>query len=178
MKNRLKEFISHIDSNIEILEIKNSDIIFEQRVKLKCFQCENYYKKWTCSSNIPVLDYENIIKNEYSNALIFYLVTPVDEETFQSVRTRSTNILHKSLLASEKYLYDNNYSLATSFIGGSCKLCKNGCHPEKCANPLLARIPMEAAGINVIKTMKNLKIDVKFPITNELSRYGLLLWED
>lgn len=178
MKNKIIDFLKKINSQVKILEIKNSDIIFEERVKLKCFHCEHFNHKHTCPPAFPELDYQHMITKEYNNAMILYIKMPVNKEHFEEIRSKSTNVLHKVLLEAEKFLYDNNHSLAISFLGGSCKLCKNGCNPEKCNNPLCARIPMEALGINVIKTMKNSGIDIKFPITNEISRYGLLLWED
>ena len=46
--------------------------------------------------------------------------------------------------------------MAISFIGGSCKLCKNGCAKDKCNNPGMARIPLEATGVNVIKSLDNI----------------------
>ena len=42
----------------------------------------------------------------------------------------------------------------------------------------MARIPMEATGINVIKTLKEVGYDINFPIEDSLSRVGLLLWEE
>ncbi len=163
---------------IEIFEIKTSDFCFEQRVELKCFYCSNYNKKWTCPPKIPKVDYKTIIQNEYKEGLIIRYSEEITKETFQEVRLRTTNMLHKILLDAEKFLYDRNVIMVLSFIGGSCKLCKNNCNPQKCNNPQLARIPMEATGINVVKTLKKINIDVDFPIENNLSRYGLLLWEE
>ena len=73
-------------------------------------------------------------------------------------------------------MYINNNSLAISFIGGSCKLCKNGCGKERCNNPGMARIPLEATGVNVIKTLENIGIKVQFPIKDRFYRYGLIAW--
>jgi len=47
-------------------------------------------------------------------------------------------------LKMEKLLWEKNNSTAISFIGGSCKLCKNGCGSDKCNNPYMARSPLEA----------------------------------
>ncbi len=170
----------YIEENFEkmmIYDIKPEEIVFEERVKLKCFYCNRYNEKWTCPPKIPKVDYEKIIKKEYSNAIILEYKLPIVNNNFEEIRIRTTNYLHKSMLKVEKYLYEKNCTLATSFIGGSCKLCKN-CNPEYCNNPLMARIPMEATGINVIRTMKKLGVEIKFPITDSLSRYGLLLWEE
>ena len=177
MKNKLKKEVFTND-NFEVIEISTSQIIFEERVRLKCFYCNKYNHKWTCPPKIPALNYESIIRNEYSKGLLVKYKENINEDNFEQVRNSTTVKLHQALLKAEKFLYENNNTLVLSFIGGSCKLCKNGCNPEKCNNPQLARIPMEAAGINVVKTAQNVGYDIVFPIGDSLSRYGLLLWEE
>ena len=166
------------DTNFEIIDINTSQICFEERVKLKCFYCNKYNHKWTCPPKIPKVNYETIIKKEYSKGFLVHYKEKINKANFEQVRLSTTVKLHQALLKAEKFLYDNNYVMVLSFIGGSCKLCKNGCNPEKCNNPQLARIPMDAAGINVVKTAKQVGYDINFPIGNTLSRYGLLLWEE
>lgn len=162
-------------SDLTIKKIKGDQIVFENRVKLKCFQCKNYGVKPTCPPFSNDIDFEKIIKNEYSHILVFILEKKINGN-LDEVRIESTNQLHRILLHAEKILYDNNYSLATSFIGGSCKLCKEGCNRDKCSNPQMARIPMEATGINVIESLKSIDIEIIFPIEDSLSRYGILVW--
>lgn len=177
IKDKLIEAVFS-NRNFKTIEIKTSQICFEERVKLKCFQCNKYNHKWTCPPKIPKLDYETIIKKEYSKGLLVCYEEPINKENFESVRLTTTVKLHQALLKAEKFLYENNNVLVLSFIGGSCKLCKNGCNPERCNNPQMARIPMEATGINVIKTAKEAGFDIDFPIENLLLRVGLLLWEE
>ena len=92
------------------------------------------------------------------------------------MRNKTTNKVHQCLLMLEKYLWDNNYPLCITLIGGCCKLCRNGCAEDVCKNKGLARIPIEATGINVIDSLKNINIDIKFPIIDNLSRCGMILW--
>lgn len=100
-----------------------------------------------------------------------------DKLEFEEVRRNSTVLLHKSLLRAEKKLYENNLPFGISFIGGSCKLCKDGCSKEKCRLPSLSRIPLEATGVDVIEFVKKeLDINVVFPPDEFLYRFGLLLW--
>lgn len=75
-------------------------------------------------------------------------------------------------------LYNLNKSMAVSFLGGSCNLCKNGCGKDGCNNPGKARIPWEATGVNLIKTVERMDIGykIKFPITDVFFRYGLLMF--
>ena len=99
-----------------------------------------------------------------------------NEENYADIRNESTYKLHKALLHLESFLYNNNISTALSFIGGSCKLCKNGCPSDKCNNPYQSRMPMEAVGINVIKTAELVGLKITFPVVDSLYRCGLILW--
>lgn len=136
------------------------DFKFEERVKINCFYCSKYNTKWTCPPRIPNLNYKAVL-GDYEN---IYLIYYTNED-----RRKSTNELHLELLRLEKILWDEGYPMAISFIGGSCKLCKDGCPSDKCNNPGSARIPIEALGINIIDT---LEITFKGPLT----RYGMILW--
>lgn len=152
------------------------DIEIEERVKLQCFHCEKYNKKWTCPPKINQFDFKKLY-GEYENAMVVYCEIPFEgEDEYQRVRNYSTNLVHKSLLEIEKLLYENNESLAVSFIGGSCKLCKT-CSDDICRFPHMARIPLEATGVNVIKFIKReLDIDIVFPLDKHMYRFGLILW--
>jgi len=171
----LRKKLIEFDKRLKIYPIDFQSIVFEERVHLNCFYCPKYNLKWTCPPKIPSLDYQKII-NEYSNIAIVSIDMLIASHNFDDIRTESTNILHKSLLMLEKELWNDNNSLALSFIGGSCKLCKNGCGTDRCNQPGLARIPVEALGINVVESLKNIGVNVVFPIKDKLSRYGMLLW--
>ena len=142
---------------------------------MNCFYCSKYDQQWTCPPRIPKLDYKKTIK-EYDNILILEISLKVNEVNYSDMRYRSTNEIHSALLKLEKLLWDNNFPLATSFIGGSCKLCKNGCAKDKCRNKSNSRIPIEATGINVVKTLQNIGIQIDFTDNTKINRYGMLLW--
>lgn len=171
----LQEELRRFDDSLLSLPVSPNIFIFEERVRLVCFHCSRYNTKWTCPPRIPNLDYKQIMK-EYTNGLLVYCQMPFKKEEFNDVRTESTNLVHKALLSLEKVLWEQNYPLAVSYIGGSCKLCENDCAADHCRNPYLSRIPIEATGINLISTLKQVGIEIKFPVTECLSRYGLLLW--
>jgi predicted metal-binding protein len=110
------------------------------------------------------LAYQTIVKSEYPNAIVLKVTMSITIENFELVHFKITNIMHLCLRKLEKLLYDNNDSLAVSFIGGSCKLCKNDCNLHSCANPTQARIPLEAIGVNIIvETMKSQNLNITFP---------------
>jgi len=161
--------------DLKVAKIEIGNFVFEQRVRQKCFHCANYGYKWTCPPHLPDVDYPSMFA-EYEHFAVVICEVFIDKNDFEEKRQKSTNIIHRALLYLEKQLYENDNSMAMSFIGGSCKLCKNGCKKEKCANPYLSRIPWEATGCNVISSLKNIGIEVHFPITTSLHRYGLIMW--
>ncbi|MGE3062384.1 MAG: DUF2284 domain-containing protein, partial [bacterium] len=172
----LKEELKKNYPELQNVYAKTDIFVFEERVKLLCFHCAHYNEKWTCPPRIPNLNYEKIIKEDYENALIVFVKMKVEDENFEEVRRLTTNIIHKSLLHLEKVLYDANMPTRVSFIGGSCKLCKNGCAADKCRNPYQARIPLEATGCNLIESFKKVGIKIEFPVKDYLYRYGVILW--
>jgi predicted metal-binding protein len=170
----LEEELKKYDKDMRILLIDSKNIVFEERVRLNCFHCKRYSTNWTCPPKIPDIDYKKLI-SEYNNLAIVSIELKIDNN-YEDIRNASTNKLHRGLLYLEKFLFNNNYPLSVSFIGGGCKLCKDGCAEDKCRQPYSARIPIEAIGINVVKTLKNIDIDVIFPVVEKISRYGMILW--
>lgn len=167
---------SIVDENIFCKEVDTSIFVFEEKVKLLCFHCARYNNSWTCPPKIPDVDYQKIFLS-YNNALlVYYSNNKIQEQDFDSIRHESTNILHKQLLDMEKICWDHNIPTAISFIGGSCKLCKNGCDKDKCRMPYLSRIPLEATGVNVVESLKKIGINIVFPPKKCLGRYGVLLF--
>lgn len=156
-------------------EINLNDIVFEERVKMNCFYCGRYNSNWRCPPKIPDVDYKKMI-SEYDNRAFIYVNMPLNGHDYNKIRTESSVYVHRALLQCEKWLFQHNNSTALAFIGGSCKLCKNGCAPGKCANPYESRSPVEALGINVVKSAENVGIDISFPAQECMVRIGLLLW--
>lgn len=174
----LQEFENLINTETQkytIVPIDTKELIFEQRVKFNCFYCGKYNNCWKCPPKLPDIDYQKMF-NEYDNSAFVYGKYYFNSNNYQIVRNESSTLLHKSLLKIEKCLWDNNYSMAISFIGGSCKLCKNGCGKEKCNNPYMARSPLEATGVNIVKSAEKYGIDVTFPPKDFIMRLGLILW--
>lgn len=159
---------------LDLISIKAENFVFEKRVTLNCFYCSKYNTKWTCPPKIPNIKYDELLF-EYDNIAILKYEREFCVDNFDIIRTESTNTVHRMLLTLEKYLYENNDSLAISFIGGSCKLCKV-CGKDKCNNPGMARIPLEATGINVIKSLKCVGINIEFPLKDKFYRFGVIAW--
>lgn len=173
-----ENLIAHVKENFPdytVVPIRAEDVVFEERVRMNCFYCGKYNTCWKCPPKIPDIDFKKMF-GEYDNIAFVYCRYYFTEETYTQVRNESTNELHKTLLQLEGFLWENDNSTALSFIGGSCKLCKNGCGKERCNNPYKARTPMEATGMNVVKTAAKYGIEVKFPPTDHIIRLGMILW--
>lgn len=175
MKQALMDLISSQSPSLDTKVIESSQLVFEQRVSLSCFHCERYGVNWTCPPKIPSLDYRRLF-SEYDDALLVYCRSPFNKRNMSVVRRDSTNLVHRALLVAEKFLWDNDHPLAVGFIGGSCKLCNQGCAGDRCRQPTLARIPLEATGVNVVKTTQKVGVVITFPPKNYFYRVGLLFW--
>lgn len=170
----VKAYVKQALPHMKMADIDINDIVFEHRNELLCFYCARYNVKWTCPPRIPKADYQAIFK-EYKHALFLYYDQNIEDD-YDKSRVDSSVILHKALLDVEDYLLKNGNAVRLSFIGGSCKLCKNGCAPDKCANPYLARIPLEATGVNIIKSAETAGVPIVFPATSFIRRIGIILW--
>lgn len=174
----MEEMLSYVRNTFPLIEgrkIVVNKLIFEERIKMNCFYCGKYNTNWRCPPKIPSIDFKKML-SEYENAAFIYIRMNLMEKDYNTVRNDSSVYLHRALLLCEKWLYDNNNSTAISFIGGSCKLCKNGCAPDKCANPYQSRTPVEALGINIVKSAEQFGIQIVFPTTENMMRIGMLLW--
>lgn len=168
-------FVRNKGYDIQGKVIDPSKLIFEERVRMNCFYCGKYNMSWKCPPKLPQIDGKKML-SEFDHSAFIWVEMPIEEENYTMVRHDSSVILHRALLECEKWLWEHDNSTALSFIGGSCKLCKNGCAPNRCANPYQSRSPVEALGINVVKSAEIFGIDVKFPPTEYMMRIGLLLW--
>lgn len=159
MTEEIKDILRSKYPEMEVVAIRHEDLVYEERVRLKCVHCRNYRTKWTCPGRLPELDYAKIT-SEYAH---------------MAVVVGTAAQLHEALLYMEAELFRRNEPLAVSFIGGSCELCKEGCNKEACAHPEQARISWTATGCNVTKTLANIGIEVDYT-KNKDRRYGLLMW--
>lgn len=121
-----------------------------------------------------MINYKDLIL-KYREGILVVVKIDFNENSFEKVRKESSNKLHKILLKLEKDGFNRENHFTLSFIGGSCKLCSNGCGKNKCKNPQAARIPLETTGVDVVKTLDKYGYKLKFPVRDQLCRVGLLL---
>ncbi|MEF9951711.1 MAG: DUF2284 domain-containing protein [Clostridium sp.] len=172
----IEKYIRGKYRGIQIIKFDVNDLVYEERVKLNCYYCGKYNSNWRCPPKIPKdVDYIRVSK-EFKRAALVVNKVEINDDNKDIVRQESSVVLHKVILGIEKYLYENNNSMVISYIGGSCKLCKNGCGSERCNNPYKARIPLEATGVNVIETVRKYGVNITFPPENHMIRVGLVMW--
>lgn len=179
MENKIQYLIQYLAENhpdFMATPMKPEKLIFEEGIKMSCYYCGRYNNNWRCPPNIPNLDYKKMMQ-EYKDGLFVWVNCPYNETNYQEIRSESSAILHRVLLELEKVLWNKDSAMYLSFIGGSCKLCKNGCGKERCNNPYLSRTPLEALGVNLIKSTKEYGINISFPPNGVLMRIGLIIWQ-
>lgn len=177
-RENLLDFLHKSCNAAEGIFIEPSKLIFEENVKMNCYYCGKYNNNWRCPPNLPNIDYPKMM-TEYDCGMFVALRYDIkDKGEYDIIRNESSVTLHKLLLSMEKWMWQNNSSNAISFIAGSCKLCKGGCGKEKCNNPYMSRSPLEATGVNVVKSAKQYGINIVFPTDKQMMRIGLLLWQE
>lgn len=177
-KEAVLKHLKNLNPSAAGVFIAPEELVFEEAVKMNCFYCGRYNNNWRCPPNLPKIDYKKMM-GEFKYGMFVMLSYDIkDEAEYAAVRNDSNVALHRLLLDLEKYMWNCNCATALSFIGGSCRLCKGGCGKEKCNNPYQSRSPLEAVGVNIVKSAKKYGIDIKFPTDKKLMRIGLLLWQE
>ena len=178
LKDELLDYLLTVNGDAKGILIDPGKLIFEENVKMNCFYCGKYNNNWKCPPNLPNIDYRHMMEEYDVGMAVVLSFRTGNANEYDKIRNDSSIILHRLLLDLEKWLYRHNSSNALSFIGGSCQLCKGGCGREKCNNPYMSRSPIEAVGINIVKSMKQYGISVDFPTDQMLKRIGLILWQE
>lgn len=177
-REQLLSFLKEKNAMAEGVIIDPGELVFEENVKMNCFYCGKYNNNWKCPPNLPELDYRRMMA-EFDAGMLVALTYPIDDpEEYNTVRTESSVTLHKLLLTLEKWMWNHDSPTAISFTAGSCKLCKGGCGKERCNNPYMSRSPLEAIGVNVVKSAHKYGMDVSFPTNKKMTRIGLLVWQE
>jgi len=182
--------------------IPANKVVVEDRVVLKCkVGCNHYGKTLACPPYTPSAEEFRKIVSEYSYAMFMKFkskaqadpevykkltVTETDPTVSKEVKEKATKFwadwkddkkkMLQSVVDLEKAAMNKGYSLAISFISGTCQLCEK-CNIETqiCVHPNLARWSEDAVGVNVRKTAGNAGIQVSFPFAKNPESFALLL---
>ena len=79
--------------DMDAVAIRYEDLMFEERVRLKCFQCRNYRTKWTCPGRLPAFDFRKLL-GEYEHLAV--------------IIGKDGNELHRAMLYLEKELFNSH----------------------------------------------------------------------
>jgi predicted metal-binding protein len=195
--------VLHFDELIDVAQkngataariISTEMVVIDERVRLKCEvpRCAGYGKYLTCPPNvISVEDFTRIL-SKYRWCLLVQVEAKGINST-DKVKGRITHTVLKEnrnlhrpfklrllqvVEAVEAAAFKKGLYLATGFIGGSCVLCES-CVDDKsleaCRHPFRARPPMEAVGIDVIKTVKNAGLSIHLSSSKNVLWTGLIL---
>ncbi|MBO6074508.1 MAG: hypothetical protein J6P74_05175 [Paludibacteraceae bacterium] len=182
--DEIRDILQSKYPEMDVVAIRHDDLVFEERVRLKCMHCTNYREKWTCPGRLPDLDFQKIVR-EYEHLAVIISRQKSDvrdqkseiRDQMSEVRFReAANGLHRAMLYLEGELFKRGNAMAEAFIGCGCQLCKDGCPKEGCAHPEQARVPWDATGCNVVKTLANIGVSVEFPPKEYVYQYGLMAW--
>ncbi|MGB9202168.1 DUF2284 domain-containing protein [Methanobacterium sp.] len=172
-----------------IMAINPDDVEVSNWVRLKCqYGCPSYGKKLSCPPYSPTPEDTRKVLKEYSKAyLIGYsgsIFKGYGEEKFGEIFPKALKQIRKSILELEKHSFLSGYYKSFTYgFCGPCTLCKQ-CSAENgdltCKLPKESRPSMEAAGMDVFKTVRNagLELEVQNEVNqNDLRMYTLLLLE-
>lgn len=179
-------------------EIKIEQIIFEPDVQSYCntkdYKCPNYNHSWACPPVSPYLEYEVA---KYSRFYLIYykfnLNAYINKYQKKNSSKNNKEILYS--LYSQYIIRDHLEEEILNFLkeykaiykeklilwDGFCRKCykeKLSCTYDKkmpCRYNL--RYSMEAVGINVDKTVRNIGINIEWPPIENVYRFGLVCFK-
>ena len=183
------------------LEVKLEDIIFDPNVQSYCvnsnFKCPSYGHSWACPPEAPYLEHEvSTYKKFYIVYVKFDLSAYIEEIKAKNPKRSEKSIRNaffiKNLLRDrlEQGILNfiekrqNSYERKLILWDGFCRLCFNendkGCTYDTgvpCRYPNKIRYSMEAVGIDVTQTVKNLDFNIEWPPNDFVYRFGLVCFK-
>jgi predicted metal-binding protein len=179
-------------------EISYDDIIFDTNVQTLCitpeFKCPYYAHSWACPPEAPYME-EKISK--YSKFFLIY--SKFDLASYVKRKKKHHPKRNKQVIRNRFYVknltrndleneifqflreYTKNYEERLILWDGHCRVCEQKGYKkcsyeenEACRFPNKIRYSMEAVGIHVSKTVKNLDFDIEWPPIKNYYRFGLV----
>jgi predicted metal-binding protein len=177
------------------LEIEKEYIIFDPEVQTYCnnseFKCPNYNHSWACPPVSPYLEEE---VSTYKKFFLIYYKFDLDTYISEVKQIHPDRSIEKILQSFYRKSYmrdhleveifnfleenDVNYNEKLVLWDGFCRLCYK--ENQKCTYDggkscrYEPRYSMEAVGINVDKTVKNIGFEIEWPPTHFAYRFGLV----
>lgn len=175
--------------------IDSKEIVVDKRVRLKCAipVCASYGRHLMCPPNLMSVDEFADALALYEKALILQVEADYDSADKSGVclnkktcdeLEKSTNTpdwqtkLHRLVNQVETLAFKEGYYLAAGLIGGDCALCPECVTPrsgEPCRRPFEARPSMEAMGIDVLKTCREVGLPLFLSSSRKVRWTGIVL---
>ncbi len=169
-------------------------VVIDERVRLKCEvpRCAGYGEYLTCPPHVMSVDRFARILSKYKRCLLVQ-VEAKHIDSLDKGRNRIDHALLKEkrelhrpfklkllqvVEAVEAAAFKKGLRFAAGFVGGSCVLCGRCVDDktsERCRHPFRARPPMEAVGIDVIKTAENAGLLIHLSSSKNVLWTGLVL---
>jgi predicted metal-binding protein len=176
--------------------IPSARVVIDERVRLKCEvpRCAGFGQFLTCPPQVmPVevfarilaryrwgllvqVEAQNIHSLDKGKGRIDPTILKDNREKHRPFRLRLLRVVE----AVEAAAFKKRMCFAAGFVGGSCVLCDR-CVEDKtseaCRHPFRARPPMEAVGIDVLKTAANAGLPIYLSSSKNVLWTGLVLLE-
>ncbi|MFX0018805.1 MAG: DUF2284 domain-containing protein [Promethearchaeota archaeon] len=183
-----------------VIKISLKDIIFDPKVQTYCnnprFRCPNYSHSWACPPEAPYMESE---VSQFDRFFLIYYIFNL-KKYIQQIKLmnpqKSEDSIRKSFYRKdiirdnlEKEIwnfldtYQEYYDDKLILWDGYCRLCykenKICTYVQNipCRYPNKIRYSMEAVGIDVDKTVKNINIKIEWPPVNNAYRFGLICFK-
>lgn len=176
--------------------IPSQKVVVDERVRLKCEvpKCAGYGQYLTCPPYVMSVDTFSRILSGYKWVLLVQVEAKnIDSRDKGKGRINQTILkenreLHRTFKlkllevveAVESAAFKKGMRFAAGLVGGSCVLCER-CVDDKssdvCRHPFRARPPMEAVGIDVIKTAQNAGLPIHLSSSKNVVWTGLVLMD-
>jgi predicted metal-binding protein len=171
-------------------------VVVDERVRLKCEvpRCAGYGRFLTCPPHVASVDKFKKILSGYAWGILVQVEARNIDSTDKGKGRISRAILKESnkvhqpyklklleiVEAVESAAFKKGMRFAAGLVGGSCILCER-CVGNKssdaCRHPFRARPPMEAMGIDVVKTAENAGLPIHLSSPKDVVWTGLILLE-
>ena len=176
--------------------IPAKQVVIDEKVRLKCEvpRCAGYGQYLTCPPYVMSVDTFSRIRLCYKWSLLVQVeaknIDSTDKGKGKVSRAilKENNKLHHPFKLKlleivetiESAAFKKGMRFAAGLVGGSCVLCER-CVEDKsseaCRHPFRARPPMEAVGIDVVKTAQKAGLPIHLSSSKNVVWTGLILLE-
>jgi predicted metal-binding protein len=166
-------------------EIPQEALIFDTKVQSYCnnpkYVCPYFGHSWACPPKAPYLEEEIM---SYESYFLIYTKFDLKGNSMKNKKrykgySYMRKIMEKEI---ESFLKQHNdrFDELKILWDGHCRICEKEnktCSIENnipCRYPNKIRYSMEAVGIDVTQTVKNVNLDIEWPPVNRIYRFGLI----